>query len=125
MPKKVMRSVTAFCFGSAIIASILYCYLNRAVGLTLAITFGTTAYHFGIRLLTGYLYDVVMKNRVDYTKKWFHVRLWEKKLYRLLRVSYGKIKCLHTIARHFPEQTTHGKKLRRRCASQSWCMKRI
>lgn len=99
MPKVVMRSVTTFCFVATIIIIILYRCYDRDIYLTLAITFGTTAYHLGMRLWVGLLYNVIMKNRADYTKKWFHVRSWEKKLYRLLKVKTWKSK----MPTYYPE----------------------
>lgn len=71
MPKTTMRLVTIFCFTATIATTILYHRLGGDIYLTLAITFGTTAYHFGMRLLVGLLYNVVMNNRADYTKKWY------------------------------------------------------
>lgn len=35
--------------------------------------FGTTAYHLGMRLLVGLLYNLIMKNQADYTKKWYQL----------------------------------------------------
>lgn len=89
MPK-VMKATTMVCFGAAVFASILFCYSHRGIYLTLAVTFGTTAYHFGMRLFVGALYHVIMGNRVDYTKKWYQIRPWENKLYQFLKVKTWK-----------------------------------
>lgn len=92
MPKLVMRMATAFCFVSTVVTSILFFYFNRDIYQTLAITFGTTAYHLGIRLWVGFLYNVIMKNQADYTNKWFQVHSWEKSLYQYLKVKHWKNK---------------------------------
>lgn len=91
MPK-VMKSITIFSFTITIITSILfYCY-NKDIYLTLAIAFGTTFYHLGIRLLIGFLYNTGMKNRTDYTKKWYQIHPWENRLYKFLKVKMWKDK---------------------------------
>lgn len=92
MAKTGMRLVTAFCFMAMIITGILFCSFDRDIYLTLAITFGTAAYHLGVRLLVGGLYNMIMKNRADYTQKWFQVRPWEKRVYQFLRVKTWKDK---------------------------------
>lgn len=92
MPKAAMRSITAFCFIATIITAILYRCFDREIYLTLAITFGTITYHLGIRLLVGLLYKTIMGNQADYTKKWYQVRPYEKKLYQSLKVKTWKNK---------------------------------
>lgn len=92
MPKTVMRLATAFSFTAAIITGMLFRCFNRDIYLTLAVTSGTTAWHLGIRLLAGILYNITMKNRADYTKKWFQLRSWEKPLYQFLNVKAWKNK---------------------------------
>lgn len=91
MPK-FMKSITLFCFAATIITSILFYYFNKGLYLTLAITFGTTDYHLGIRLFVGMLYNNGMKNQADYTKKWYQVHCWENKLYKFLHVKAWKNK---------------------------------
>jgi len=92
MSKTVMRTASVLCFVSAIAAGILFRYFKLDIYLTLAITFGTAAYHLGIRLFAGFLYNKIMKNRADYTKKWFQVSSWELRLYQLLKVKAWKDK---------------------------------
>ncbi len=60
--------------------------------LSLAITAGTTCYHFAMRLIVGGIYNRLMKNRADYRKPWYQVKAWEKKLYELLQVKKWKNK---------------------------------
>lgn len=75
-----------------IIASILFYCFGKDIYLTLAITFGTTFYHLGIRLFIGFLYNVGMKNQADYTKKWYQIHPWENMLYKFLNVKSWKNK---------------------------------
>lgn len=88
--KKVLFSIT---FLSAICTAVCFCLYraseNKAI-LAAAITFGTTAYHFLMRLAVGFIFDRTMNNRADYTKSWYQCRTWEKKLYEKLNVKHWK-----------------------------------
>lgn len=89
MPK-AMKFTTVISFIITILATILFHYFNKELYLTLAITFGTVTYHLGIRLLVGLLYNIGMKNRADYTRKWYQLHPWENKLYQILKVKAWK-----------------------------------
>lgn len=94
MPK-LMKTAAAVSLLAAILSGLLF---SRSAGeswLTLAITFGTVAYHLILRLLVGWVFGLVMKNRGDYTRNWYRPRPWEQKLYRFLRVKRWK-SCLPT-----------------------------
>ena len=69
-------------------------YSSYGIGITysLAITFGTIAYHLWMRLLVGLAFDSLMCNKADMTKKWYQVRDWEEKLYMTLGVKQWKNK---------------------------------
>ena len=54
--------------------------------LTLSITFGTTAYHFVMRLIVGFAFNIFMGNKADLSKKWYHGYEFEKKLYDFLKI---------------------------------------
>lgn len=58
--------------------------------LTCAISFGTTAYHFTMRLLVGYLVLKITGYSFDYRSRWFSPRKWEPAFYRTLRVKSWK-----------------------------------
>lgn len=88
----VLKSFTGFSVIATMVAIVLFHCFAADIFLTLAITFGTISYHLGIRLLVGFLYHVGMKNRADYTQKWYQVHPWEIRLYRLLRVKAWKNK---------------------------------
>ena len=76
--------------------TLCFCFLhqvtNQKIFFSLAITFGTTAYHFIIRLIIGSLFHFKMKNKADYTKKWYQVSTSELKLYEKLKVKKWKKK---------------------------------
>ena len=53
-----------------ICTGILYQRTLSGIWLRLAITFGTTAYHFIMRWVVAFIYNSVMHNRADYRKRW-------------------------------------------------------
>lgn len=79
--------VTAIC--TAVLTalfSLLYYYLGQPALLSLAITFGTTCYHFSMRLLVGAL----IPNNFDYRRRWFQCSHFETDLYKKLRLKQWK-----------------------------------
>ena len=89
---KSMKFIALLSITATIGFSVLYIYNRIPVFLTLAISFGTTGYHLGIRLIVGTMFNLFMKNRADYTKKWYQVKAWEQKLYVKLKVKKWKNK---------------------------------
>ncbi len=89
---KTMRPMAIICFAAGVVMALLYYFFDAGIFLTLAITFGTTAYHLGMRLIVGQIFNSTMRNRADFTKKWYRLRPWENKLYRLLKVKAWKDK---------------------------------
>ena len=75
---------------SALFLTLLYRMRPDALLLTLAITCGTIAYHFCMRLLVGQLFHHFMHNHADYTRPWYQLRPFEEKLYRKLQVRRWK-----------------------------------
>lgn len=88
---KKMICVTVFLLPLFIILLILYNLLNYPILLSLTITAGTFLYHFAMRLSVGYTIDFILKNKVDYTKKIFQEKKFEKKLYKFLKIDKLKI----------------------------------
>ena len=82
---QVMKSVAALTGVATMLFSALYCVFAYDWLLSTAITFGTTFYHFGMRLLVGALVPPVQG-----TSPWFRPRKWEAALYRLLHVKAWK-----------------------------------
>lgn len=67
-----------------------YWFWQSELLLSLAITAGTTTYHFVMRLLVGCIYDRLMHNRADYERRWYQPLRFEAGLYRFLRVKAWK-----------------------------------
>ena len=72
--------------------SFAFTFTNAAVFLTLAITSGTTAYHFCMRLIIGVIVNAVMGNKADYRRAWFRVGEGEFAFYNFLNVKKWKDK---------------------------------
>ncbi len=90
MFKKNLWSITVLAFAAFAVSAALLVYFGGEPWLTLAITFGTTFYHFGMRLAVGYVYGRIMNNRADFSKSWYRLRKWEKRLYKALNVKDWK-----------------------------------
>lgn len=67
--KVLLKHLTMISLFLMIVSVILYNELNIGLFFSLAITFGTTFYHFAMRLVAGGLVDYIMKNQADYHKK--------------------------------------------------------
>lgn len=92
MAKKTMLSVTVSALAAFAVSAALLTYLGGEPWLTLAITFGTVFYHFGMRLAVGYAFNKLMNNKADVSKSWYRLRKWETKLYKILKVKSWKNK---------------------------------
>ena len=90
--KNTITYIATAALACAIAFCLVYARTDSLLALTCAITFGTTAYHFWMRLLVGLIFDKVMNNRADYTKKWYQCGAREKRLYQLLGVKRWKNK---------------------------------
>lgn len=88
--KKKMISMTLISLLGLLIAGAVYYFTKSQILFSATITFGTMLYHFSMRLAVGYLVDARYHNRIDYTKKWFEERAFERKLYKMLRVKKWK-----------------------------------
>ena len=76
----------------ALVASLLYCQTHAEIFLTLAITFGTFAYHFVMRLGIGFLFKHMLHVKYNYKNHWFRVDEREQNLYKKLKVKTWKNK---------------------------------
>ena len=82
MPK-IMKTVAIATF----LLTVIFALLHQTA---IAITCGTTCYHFAMRLFVGLGLNRIMQNHADYTHAWFRLRKWESSLYRMLRVRKWK-----------------------------------
>ena len=89
MAKKIKLAAVLFAAGTAVL-SVLYKGTGNKLFLSLAITFGTFAYHFVMRLLVGGVYAMSMKNRANIKKRWYRVGAREMALYEKLQVKKWK-----------------------------------
>lgn len=102
----VIKVLTGICAFSAGLCTLIYRFTPLGWLLSCAITFGTTFYHFAMRLLVGYL----VPNTFDYRSAWFRPKPFEAKLYRKLRVKKWKDRMptydprLFSMAENTPEQ---------------------
>ena len=67
---------------ATVFAVVWYWVTGLPVAMMLAISFGTTAYHFLMRLIVGWVIDRILHNRVDYRAGWFRVGERELKFYK-------------------------------------------
>lgn len=118
MAKALHRS-TGIVLLLTIIFIILYNKTSQGLFLTLAITFGTAAYHFVMRLLVGGLFENIMHNHADYTRKWYQLRPWEKKFYAFCKVKKWKNKMpTYHPERFSPDQYTWEEIAQTMCQSE-------
>ena len=88
--KKTMICISILSVLLTMISVFLYYFREIAAAKAIAITFGTTAYHFLMRLAVGYALNAYMKNRADYSRRWYQCRPWEEKLYKRIKVKQWK-----------------------------------
>lgn len=88
--KKTIFTITTLAVIGTVVCFCRYNATGNKSILALAITCGTTAYHFVMRLGVGFVFHRLMNNRADYTKGWYQCRPWEKKLYERLNVKRWK-----------------------------------
>lgn len=109
MIKFLKAAPVVFLIGTMVTA-ILYQKTLLEIWLSIAITFGTTAYHFIMRWVVAFIYNSIMHNRADYRKHWYQVSKSEMKLYEKLRVKNGRIVCLPIIPACLIRDNTPGRK---------------
>ena len=79
----IITALTALFTG---VSACLYVSTEQSFWMSVAITFGTSFYHFGMRLLVGSL----VPNCFQGSGRWFRQHPWEQKLYAMLRVKHWK-----------------------------------
>ena len=88
--KKTMISTTAISLVLLVASGVTYTMTDIRPLFSMAITFGTIFYHLAVRLAIGGLIDAKYHNHMDYTRKWFQEKPFEKKLYQTLKVKKWK-----------------------------------
>ncbi len=89
---KIIKILAIVLMVLTIIFALIYQYNPNTVILSLAITFGTTGYHFLMRLAVGYIVNGIFHNKLNYNRKWFREKKFEQRLYEVLRVKRWKDK---------------------------------
>ena len=84
--KKKMFLITIITLIGLLASAALYRFTENPVLFSIAITFGTAFYHLTMRLAVGYTVNAIFHNKMDYTKKWFREKRFERGLYKKLRV---------------------------------------
>lgn len=85
-----MKFIAALSLLLTVLMTVLFVKSGVPLFETLAITLGTIAYHFCVRLVVGGILNRVMNNQADYHRWWYRPRSWEAELYRILRVRQWK-----------------------------------
>ncbi len=88
--KKIMYCVTAILTVLFLLSVILYIKTNSVILFSLAITLGTTWYHFFMRLFVGLCFHAVFRGNMNHRHRWFREHRFEPSLYRFLRVKAWK-----------------------------------
>ena len=88
--KKNMILMTIISLVVLLVSAVIYHFTRNRVVFSAAITFGTIFYHLAIRLAVGLLIDAIYHNRMDYTKKWFADKAFERRLYKIIQVKKWK-----------------------------------
>ena len=88
--KKIIKSITIISFILTLLFSAVYFHTENSVSLSLAITMGTTLYHFAMRLAVGFFYDRIMNNKADLSRWWYQPKGFEKRIYNWLNVKNWK-----------------------------------
>ena len=87
---KIIKLTAAISALLTVIFAVLYIVTCADLILTFTIIFGTTAYHFIMRLAVGLVINLIMHNKADYNAKWFRVSERELKFYHKLGVKKFK-----------------------------------
>lgn len=87
---KIVKGIAAFSLAATVILVISYKVTSSGILLPLAITSGTIAYHFVMRLMVGLAFHATMRNKADYRKRWYQVSKREMAVYEKLKVKQWK-----------------------------------
>lgn len=96
----IMKTIAAVTSALTVFLTAAYLLLHQEWLLPWAISVGTTAYHFVMRLAVGYTIPMLTNYDFDYHHPWFQPRSWEPAFYKKLNIKNWK-KDLPTYA---PEQ---------------------
>ena len=87
---KIVKGIAAFSLAATVSLALSYKVTSSGILLPLAITSGTIAYHFVMRLMVGLAFHATMRNKADYRKRWYQVSKREMAVYEKLKVKQWK-----------------------------------
>ena len=87
---KIVKGIAAFSLAATVILAISYKVTSSGILIPLAITSGTIAYHFVMRLMVGLAFHATMRNKADYRKRWYQISKREMAVYEKLKVKKWK-----------------------------------
>ncbi len=86
----IMKSMAVFTTAVTLILLLFHPFRQSGLLMTCTISFGTTAYHFVMRLAVGYGLPKLTNYDFDYRHPWFRPRKWEADFHKKLRVKNWK-----------------------------------
>lgn len=96
----ILKTVAAVTSVLTVILASAYHFHHQNWMLTAAISFGTTAYHFVMRLAVGYIIPKATNYDFDYKSAWFQPWKWEPAFYKKLNIKNWK----GSLPTYAPEQ---------------------
>ena len=75
---------------STVLLTAAYLFFRQGWMMAAAISFGTTAYHFVMRLAVGSIIPGLTNYDFDYRHRWFQPRKWELSFYKKLNIKAWK-----------------------------------
>lgn len=94
--EKKLIWTTLILFISFLTATAAYLHTANSFLFSTAVTFGTTFYHFAMRLAAGALFHASFHNHMDFRRTWFQEKAFEPALYAAIQVKKWK-KSLPTL----------------------------
>lgn len=88
--KKKLLWTTLVLLISFLIATTAYLHTATPFLFSTAVTFGTTFYHFAMRLAVGAFFHASFDNHIDFKRKWFQEKAFEPTLYAAIQVKKWK-----------------------------------
>lgn len=90
LSQKMIEQITITSMVMTIFFTVIYDVYHISLALTLAITFGTTCYHLGMRLMVGWMTSRLLPEKINDGNLWFREKRFETALYRKLKVKQWK-----------------------------------
>lgn len=88
--KKKMIAMALLSLAGLILSVGIYAFSEVPAFFSAAVTFGTIFYHLAMRLAVGLAIDAKYHNRMNYRRKWFAEKSFERALYKKLQVKKWK-----------------------------------